>query len=102
MSDANIVFERLDDQLNWYDRKSSWNERRFKRLKICTLASSVLIPVSAVFASRYPAPTAGFTAALGGLIALLEGLQQLNQYQQNWITYRSTAEALKHEKFLFL
>jgi Protein of unknown function (DUF4231) len=25
-----------------------------------------------------------------------------DQYHQNWITYRSTAEALKHEKYLFL
>ncbi|MGI8569091.1 MAG: DUF4231 domain-containing protein [Methylocella sp.] len=32
----------------------------------------------------------------------MEGLQQLNQYQANWIAYRSTSEALKHEKFLFL
>jgi hypothetical protein len=32
----------------------------------------------------------------------MEGLQQLNQYQANWITYRSTCEALEHEKFLFL
>lgn len=39
---------------------------------------------------------------MGASIALLEGLQQLNQYHQNWITFRSTAEALKHEKFLFL
>jgi hypothetical protein len=23
------------------------------------------------------------------------------QYQQNWITYRSTCERLRHEKFLF-
>ena len=36
------------------------------------------------------------------MIALIEGLQQLNQYHENWISYRSTAEALKHEKFLFL
>jgi hypothetical protein len=39
---------------------------------------------------------------LGVLIAVLEGLQQLNQYHANWIAYRSTNEALKHEKFLFL
>jgi Protein of unknown function (DUF4231) len=35
-------------------------------------------------------------------IAIIEGLQQMNQYHSNWITYRSTAEALKHEKYLFL
>ena len=32
----------------------------------------------------------------------LEGLQQLQQYQQNWTTYRSTCERLKHEKYLYL
>jgi hypothetical protein len=33
---------------------------------------------------------------------VLEGVQQLQQYQQNWTSYRSTCEQLKHEKFLFL
>jgi len=41
-------------------------------------------------------------AVLGGLVVLVEAILHLNQYQQNWITYRSTAEALKHEKFLYL
>ena len=40
--------------------------------------------------------------ALGVLIAVAEGLQQVNQYHANWIAYRSTCESLKHEKFLFL
>jgi hypothetical protein len=35
-------------------------------------------------------------------VLLIESILHLNQYQQNWITYRSTAEALKHEKFLYL
>jgi hypothetical protein len=37
----------------------------------------------------------------GAVIVVLEGLQQLHQYQQNWTTYRATCERLKHEKFLF-
>ncbi len=45
---------------------------------------------------------AAVPAALGAVIVALEGFMQLNQYQQNWITFRSTCEALKHEKFLFL
>lgn len=102
MSEADIVLERLEDQLAWYDQKASRNERMFKRLKKGTLVISVSIPLSAAFAARYPTQIAILTATLGATIALLEGLQQLNQYQQNWISYRSTAEALKHEKFLFL
>ena len=42
------------------------------------------------------------TAGLGTLIVILEGLQQLYQYHSNWISDRSTCEALKHEKFLYL
>ena len=42
------------------------------------------------------------TGGLGLLIVVLEGFQGLFQYQQNWINYRSTAEDLKHEKYLWL
>src|SRR5262249_5612342 len=42
------------------------------------------------------------TAGLGVFIVVLEGMQQLNQYHANWISYRSTCEALKHEKYLYL
>jgi hypothetical protein len=42
------------------------------------------------------------TAFLGVFVVVLEGLQSLNQYQANWIGYRSTCEALKHEKYLYL
>jgi len=97
MLQPDIVIDRLEDQIAWYDRKSWHNERMFKRLRIGTIVISVSIPLSAAFV-KYTV----ITGALGALIALFEGLQQLNQYHQNWITYRSTAEALKHEKYLFM
>src|SRR5947209_7512193 len=102
MPQSAVSLERLEDQLQWYDRNASRNERMFKRLKKATLTISVLIPLSAAFSIRYPGVTGIVAGSLGATIALLEGLQQLNQYQQNWLSYRSTAEALKHEKFLFL
>ncbi len=40
--------------------------------------------------------------ALGVAIVVLEGLQSLNQNHDNWTRYRSTTEALKHEKYLWL
>lgn len=97
MSQSDVPVERLEDQLGWYDRKASYNERMFKRLRIATILVSSAIPLCAAFVEPRVV-----TGALGALIALCEGLQQLNQYHQNWITYRSTAEALKHEKYLFL
>jgi hypothetical protein len=59
--------------------------------------AAALIPLSANF------PIVDFLPAwLGVLIVVVEGLQQLNQFHQNWTTYRSTCEALKHEKYLWI
>jgi hypothetical protein len=42
------------------------------------------------------------TAALAAVVVIIEGVLQLNQWQTNWVLYRATAEALKHEKYLYL
>jgi hypothetical protein len=68
-------------------------------LKIIQLITAGLIPLLAIFSIPY---SDRVTAVLGLVILVVEGLQQLNQYQTNWISYRSTCEALRHEKYLFL
>lgn len=94
---GDVTLERLEDQLSWYDRTSSRAQRRYKTLKIVTLVFAAAVPLSAAFA----APS-WVAALLGFAILVAEGLVQLNQYQVNWQTYRSTAEMLKHEKYLYL
>jgi hypothetical protein len=64
---------------------------------VLTIASAALIPVLSFFPDLK-----WITAAVGVVIAVSEGIQQINQYNANWISYRSTCEALKHEKFLYL
>jgi len=88
---------RLRDQISWYDRKSQANQRWFKRLKIGQIVTAAAIPVAAGISA--PVWVVG---GAGALIVVLEGLQQLEQYQQNWTNYRATCERLKHEQFLFL
>jgi Protein of unknown function (DUF4231) len=97
--DDDPTMRRLEDQIQWYDSRSVKNQWMFKVLKIIVIVAAALIP----FLAGLNLPQ--FQWAIGGLgvlIAVLEGLQQLNQYHANWITYRTTCEALKHEKFLFL
>lgn len=88
---------RVGDQIAWYDSKSQFNQRWFKGLKICQIVTAAAIPVAA--GASAPAWLVG---GAGALIVVLEGLQQLQQYQQNWTNYRATCERLKHEQFLFL
>ncbi len=95
--EQNPTLQRLEDQIAWYDRKSSECQRRFKWLKALVIGAAASIPVVAAF--DVPVYVAGI---LGAVVVVTEGVLHVNQYHQNWITYRSTAEALKHEKYLFL
>lgn len=88
---------RVRDQIDWYDGKSQRNQRWFKRLKVTEIVTAAAIP----FAASVSAPV-WLVGGGGAVIVVLESLQQLQQYQQNWITYRATCERLKHEQFLFL
>ncbi len=97
MTSNNPTVERLEDQITWYDRKSVVNQRWFKVLKATEIIAAAMIP----FAAGFPAP-AVLTGGLGVIVVVLEGVHGLNQYQQNWSAYRSTCEALKHEKYLWL
>ena len=87
---------RLEEQISWYDKKSNSSQCWYKSLKMLEIVAAASIPLIAVFNGP-----AWVTAVLGSLILIIEGVQQVNQYQQNWISYRSTCEALKHEKYLY-
>jgi len=97
----NPTLNRLEDQIDWYDKKSAFNQSYFKGFKIIELIAAVLIPLFAGLSTLIPYPTI-ITGSLGALIVILEALQGLYQFQSNWISYRSTCEGLKHEKYLWL
>jgi Protein of unknown function (DUF4231) len=88
---------RLEDQLGWYSRKSVENQRLYKWLKLLEIAVAAVLPVVAAVHSPV-----WVTGGLAAVIVVLEGAQHLYQFQEHWITYRSTAEALKHERYLYL
>ena len=96
LNDATM--DRLEDQIAWYDKNSLRSHFLFKMLKAVVIVCAALIPLISGIKVTPP----WLTGSVGALIAVLEGLQQLNQYQQNWIRYRSTCESLKREKYLYL
>jgi len=93
------VIARLEDQIAWYDRKSLINQRAFKWIKMIAMVAAAMIPFMAALNT---ASVRWIISGLGVQITVIEGVLHLNQYHQNWITYRSTCESLKHEKFLYL
>jgi len=91
------TWDRLEDQISWYDRKSGENQRWYKWLKVLEIAVAAALPVVAAVHSPV-----WVTGGLAAVIVVLEGVQHVYQFQEHWITYRSTAEALKHEHYLYL
>jgi hypothetical protein len=93
------AWHRLEDQLKWYDKKSSRCQWWYKSLKFVQISLAVLIPILSQIDPLYAKWS---TSIAGAMIAVLEAVQHMNQYSTLWVTYRATAERLKHEKFLFL
>ena len=88
------LWDRLQAQIDWYDAKAKANQRYFKASKIAIIVCAVIIPIVAEFSAM-----AVIIAA--GIILLLESMQQLNKWQENWILYRSTCEGLRNEQHLY-
>ncbi|MBI5401068.1 MAG: DUF4231 domain-containing protein [Candidatus Yonathbacteria bacterium] len=93
--EPNSGYLRLEQQITWYDTKSRNSQRYYKIIKFVEFCFAGFIPFMAHI-------DANITAGLGVGIFVLEGLQQVNQWSQNWITYRSTCEALRHEKYTYI
>lgn len=89
-------YPRLESQISWYDQRSGSAQRYHKRSRVVQVLLSACIPLLAF--AELPI----VTAAIGALILVVEAVQHLNQWQHNWITYRSTCEALRHEKYTYL
>ncbi|MBN2007768.1 DUF4231 domain-containing protein [candidate division KSB1 bacterium] len=101
MDQETYLNERLDDQLTWFDKNSQWNQKWFKHLQVAQLVSAALIPFVSGFMD------AGLVikivvGLLGVIVASITGIITLYKFHDNWVAYRSTCEALRVEKILFL
>jgi len=101
MKEEEYMSSRVDDQIDWYDKKSQGAQSWFKRLRGLEIVAAALIPLIAGFAKE-PFPVTLVVGVLGALIAIISAVISLNQFQENWTEYRTCCESLKHEKFLFL
>lgn len=101
IGEAAYFEQRLDDQINWYDDKSSLNKNRYSRLRLLEIIFAAMIPLLAGYAreSEYLGYAIGL---LGMLVAVIAGVIGLYRFQENWIEYRAQAESLKQEKYLYL
>jgi hypothetical protein len=101
MTPEEYLRDRVDHQIDWYSRKSTSNQYWFKGLKLIEIASAAVIPFVAGMSGNIPC-SAWILGLLGVMVAISAGVTSVYHHHENWINFRATSEALKHEKFLFL
>jgi hypothetical protein len=96
--------ERLAERIADYDRRADHHMRWYENLKLCQIICGFAIPAcSLVLPKVFAKPDAALiaTGVLGSAIAAIESYLQFRQYDKHWQRWRTTAMALKQEKFLF-
>jgi hypothetical protein len=101
MNDSEYFEQRLEDQITWYSTESSRCKVRYRGLRLTEIVAAAIIPLLSGMGGSVPYGN-WIIGALGMLIAISAATGSLFKYHENWIQYRATSEALKHEKFLFL
>lgn len=89
------IQERYEPALKYYDRRAIRNKRGHY---IC----SVLVLIISVFvasAQGLPDSVKVIANILAPTIALLSGIAALYRFHQEWMSARTTWDALRHEKF---
>src|SRR5215467_9227793 len=101
MTEQEYLEQRLDSQAQWYDRRAASNQHWYRALRVLEVVLASSIPL---FSSLVPGspPIGILVSVISVSIAIISGLLGLYKFQENWIEYRATGEALKHEKFMFL
>ena len=107
MYDEDYIKERLDNQIGWYDRKSSFNQKKYKKYKRLEFIIAATIPVITTLTAIIPNDILEkillMSAAFGGIIlVVINKTLELENYFKFWKEYRSTCEALQYERALYL
>lgn len=90
------ALSELEELITFYHNSSGRNMAFYRTIKVLQLVAAALVPVVAGLGV-----SAWITGTLGSLIVVLEGTQQLFQYHEYWISYRTACEALRSERFLY-
>lgn len=102
MTEQDYLSQRIDDQINWYSKKSTFNKNRYLLFKALVIIFSSSIPVLAIMITENDQLLKMIVGMAGVLIVVIEGILSLYKYKDIWLEYRLTSEMLNREKLLYL
>lgn len=112
MDDAKLGTHQRDflelrwlDQVTWMEAKASKAQRLYYSLRLITIVGAVIVPALVALNSLDGWP--GYAGQIGSwlvslVVAVSAAVEGFFQFGQRWRNYRSTAERLKTEGWLYL
>ena len=103
--------KRYEEQFGWYDRRSGEYKKMYQKFQWWLIVLSELTPVFVTFdLTKYAAGLPKLMVAsleivpigTSVLVAILATALKTFRFQETWLEYRTTAETLKKEKYLYL
>lgn len=101
MDEHKYIKERIDDQIEWHNKKAKKYKNFYYTFMIIDVILSSFIPVLTLLLDYYKCISI-IIALFGATITILSGLIGLFQFQQHWLDYRLLSERLKYEKYLYV
>ncbi|HKR06927.1 MAG TPA: DUF4231 domain-containing protein [Bacteroidia bacterium] len=112
MSFDDYVVKRYNDQMNYYDKAASKYQKRYKLFQWILIILSAITPVLAAlngmsWSHDDKSNTVGtqfvqmIVVVVSSVVAILTSGLKTFQYQDLWVTYRTTNEQLKPEFYYY-
>lgn len=109
------IKNRYEDQMNWYDRKASQNQKEYKKWTRIVIILSALTPIVAALDAKSIALAIAsenssdllaqiikiILITISAIVAIGTTTLKTFRYHELWISYRETCERLRSEKYLF-
>ncbi len=101
MNEQDYIKNRIDCQYEYYNKKGTQCKNRYQSLKFIVILLSVSIPLMTGFITNESFWLKVAIGLAGVVIALIEGIQSLYKFQDNWLLCRNAAEFLTREKLYY-
>ena len=95
------IHQRLEDQIDYYEKKSAHNKKLYYSLSIGAIVANAMIPVAAVFLPSATIPKLIITL-LSAIAAMISSILILFNARDLWAKYRRNAsrlQAFRHQYF---
>lgn len=107
MDESEYIKTRVEDQITWYSDKADWCHTMHKWNRAGQIIFAAMLPVIVAvncltacswIVEYFPI----ISSAIGASISVSVSISALCKHHEHWVQYRTTAESLKHAKFLRL